>query len=179
MKWLPAAVLFIAFTVQAEPEMCFTKAGHDFGIDPRLLMAHSIQESRMRNNAINSKSARKSTDVCNMQINSSNFNALKKFNITRERLLADPCICIYTGAWIEASNFKKYGRTWDTVGMYNTGPNPKLIKQRREYAAIIKSIYRVLVARDEVYARMNKTGPLEKKLPSITLSRNEPGTPQK
>ncbi|WP_458039095.1 lytic transglycosylase domain-containing protein [Pantoea ananatis] len=153
MKWLPTAVFFLAFTVQAEPEMCFTKAGHDFGIDPRLLMAHSIQESRMRNNAINNKSARKSTDVCNMQINSSNFNALKKFNITRERLLADPCICIYTGAWIEASNFKKYGRTWDTVGMYNTGPNPKLIKQRREYAAIIKSIYRVLLARDMVYSK--------------------------
>jgi soluble lytic murein transglycosylase-like protein len=153
MKWLPAAVFFLAFTVRAEPEMCFTKAGQDFGIDPRLLIAHSIQESRMRNNAINSKSSRKSTDVCNMQINSSNFNALKKFNITRERLLADPCICIYTGAWIEASNFKKYGRTWDTVGMYNTGPNPKLIKQRREYAAIIKSIYRVLLARDMVYSK--------------------------
>ncbi|MGA4367846.1 lytic transglycosylase domain-containing protein [Pantoea ananatis] len=153
MKWLTAVAFFIAFSVQAQPEMCFTKAGHDFGIDPRLLMAHSIQESHMRNNAINSKSARNSTDVCNMQINSSNFNALKKFNITRERLLADPCICIYTGAWIEASNFKKYGRTWDTVGMYNTGPNPKLINQRREYAAIIKSIYRVLLARDMVYSK--------------------------
>ena len=93
MKWLPTAVFFLAFTVQAEPEMCFTKAGHDFGIDPRLLMAHSIQESRMRNNAINNKSARKSTDVCNMQINSSNFNALKKFNITRE------IFCAWSNHW--------------------------------------------------------------------------------
>lgn len=40
--------------------------------------------------------------------------------------------------------------------MYNTGPSPKLIKQRREYAAIIKSIYRVLIARDEVYTSMAK-----------------------
>ena len=38
--------------------------------------------------------------------------------------------------------------------MYNTGPSPKLIRQRREYAAIIKSIYRVLIARDEVYTAM-------------------------
>ncbi|MGG6196549.1 lytic transglycosylase domain-containing protein [Pantoea allii] len=178
MKWLTAAAFFTAFSVQAEPEMCFTKAGHDFGIDPRLLMAHSIQESRMRNNAINDRSAHKSTDVCNMQINSTNFPKLKKFNITRERLLADPCICIYTGAWIEALNFKQYGRTWDTVGMYNTGPNPKLIKQRREYAAIIKSIYRVLVARDEVYAKMNKSGPPETS-PPLTLSRNDTGTAKK
>ena len=178
MKWLTAAAFFTAFSVQAEPEMCFKKAGHDFGIDPRLLMAHSIQESRMRNNAINDRSAHKSTDVCNMQINSANFPKLKKFNITRERLLADPCICIYTGAWIEALNFKQYGRTWDTVGMYNTGPNPKLIKQRREYAAIIKSIYRVLVARDEVYAKMNKSGPPETS-PPLTLSRNDTGTAKK
>ncbi|KAF6651449.1 lytic transglycosylase, partial [Enterobacteriaceae bacterium EKM102V] len=59
-------------------------------------------------------------------------------------------------------NFRQYGRNWDSVGMYNTGPNPKLIKKRREYAAIIKSIYRVLIARDEVYTAMaqrNKKAP--------------------
>jgi len=38
--------------------------------------------------------------------------------------------------------------------MYNTGPSPKLIKQRREYAAIFKSIYRVLISRDEFYTTM-------------------------
>ena len=162
MKLLAALSLAVVFSAQAAPEMCFTKAGKDFGIDPRLLMAHSIQESRMRNNALNTKSSGGTHDVCNMQINSSHFNQLKKFDITRERLLKDPCICIYTGAWIEARNFKQYGRNWDSVGMYNTGPSPKLIKQRREYAAIIKSIYRVLIARDEVYTAMtqrNKKSP--------------------
>lgn len=162
MKWLAIFGLAAVCSAQAAPEMCFTKAGQDFGIDPRLLMAHSIQESRMRNNALNNKSSGGTHDVCNMQINSSHFNQLKKFDITRERLLKDPCICIYTGAWIEARNFRQYGRNWDSVGMYNTGPNPKLIKQRREYAAIIKSIYRVLIARDEVYTAMaqrNKKSP--------------------
>jgi hypothetical protein len=43
-----------------------------------------------------------------------------------------------------------YGRNWDSVGMYNTGPNPKLIKARREYARIIKSIYTVLLARKQL-----------------------------
>ncbi|MDF7662709.1 lytic transglycosylase domain-containing protein [Erwiniaceae bacterium L1_54_6] len=156
MKWFAVLGLAAVFSVQAEPEMCFTKAGKDFGIDPRLLMAHSIQESHMRNNALNTRSSGGTHDVCNMQINSSHFSQLKKFNITRERLLKDPCICIYTGAWIEARNFRQYGRNWDSVGMYNTGPSPKLIKQRREYAAIIKSIYRVLIARDEVYATMTQ-----------------------
>ncbi|WP_261658241.1 lytic transglycosylase domain-containing protein, partial [Erwinia mallotivora] len=107
----------------------------------------------MQNNAINNKSRGNTTDVCNMQINSSHYKTLRKFDISRERLLKDPCICIYTGAWIEAHNFRQYGRNWDSVGMYNTGPNPKLINQRRAYAETIKSIYRVLVARDIIYAR--------------------------
>lgn len=173
MKWFAAFGLAAVFSVQAAPEMCFTKAGKDFGIDPRLLMAHSIQESRMRNNALNTKSSGGTHDVCNMQINSSHFNQLKRFDITRERLLKDPCICIYTGAWIEARNFRQYGRNWDSVGMYNTGPSPKLIKQRREYADIIKSIYRVLIARDEVYAAMsqqNKTTPAPETFLSADVS---------
>lgn len=156
MKWFAALGFAAVFSAQAEPEMCFTKAGKDFGIDPRLLMAHSIKESHMRNAAVNDANRDKTSDVCNMQINSSHYRKLKKFDITRERLLKDPCICIYTGAWIEAHNFRQYGRNWDSVGMYNTGPSPKLIKQRRAYATDIRNIYRVLVARDIVYARMTQ-----------------------
>ena len=59
----------------------------------------------------------------------------------------DPCICVYTGAWVLAHNFRSYGKNWDSVGMYNTGPSKKLIVQRRAYAEKIKSIYRILQAR--------------------------------
>lgn len=169
MKLFAAFAFAAVFSVQAAPQMCFTKAGQDFGIDPR-----------MRNNALNTKSSGGTNDVCNMQINSSYFIHLKRFDITRERLLKDPCICLYIGTWIEASNFRQYGRNWDSVGMYNTGPSPKLIKQRREYAAIIKSIYRVLISRDEVYAAMsqhNKKTPAPEKFFSanINTEKNTPG----
>ncbi len=66
MKLLAALALAAVFSAQAAPEMCFTKAGQDFGIDPRLLMAHSIQESRMRNNALNTKSSGGTHNVCDM-----------------------------------------------------------------------------------------------------------------
>lgn len=78
MKVFAALALAAVFSAQAAPEMCFTKSGQVFGIDPRLLMAHSIQESRMRNNALNTKSSGGTYDTCNMQINSSHFNQLKK-----------------------------------------------------------------------------------------------------
>ena len=150
MKWLAIAGFAAVFSAQAAPELCFDEAGRDYGIDPTLLMAISIQESRLNPTAINSASAGGTEDVCAMQLNSNNFAKLKNFNITRKDLLNNPCICVYSGAWILARNFQAYGRNWDSVGMYNTGPNPKLIKARREYARIIKSIYTVLLARKQL-----------------------------
>jgi soluble lytic murein transglycosylase-like protein len=146
MKWLAIAGFAAVFSAQAAPELCFDEAGRDYGIDPTLLMAISIQESRLNPTAINSASAGGTEDVCAMQLNSNNFSKLKN-SISRADLLNNPCICVYSGAWILAKNFQAYGRNWDSVGMYNTGPNPKLIKARREYARIIKSIYTVLLAR--------------------------------
>ena len=94
-----------------------------------------------------------------MQVNSSHYGKLKNFNITRDRLLNDPCICVYTGAWVLAHNFRSYGKNWDSVGMYNTGPSKKLITQRRAYAEDIKNIYRVLLARKTILSqRLDQSG---------------------
>jgi soluble lytic murein transglycosylase-like protein len=150
MKLLPLLFLVLTLSVRAAPELCFNEAGHDFRIDPTLLMAISIQESRLNPRAINSTSAGGTEDVCAMQLNSKNFGKLKKFNITREDLLNNPCICVYSGAWILARNFQSYGRNWDSVGIYNAGPKPELMKARREYARIIKSIYTILLARKQL-----------------------------
>lgn len=147
MKLLAIACFAAVFSAQAAPELCFDQAGRDYKIDPLLLMSVSIPESKLNNSIINKANSNGSEDVCGMQINSSNFGKLKSFNISRERLLEDPCICVYTGAWVLARNFNQYGRNWDSVGIYNTGPNPKLIKKRREYAEKVKSVYRILLAR--------------------------------
>jgi hypothetical protein len=101
--------------------------------------------------AINGSNRNGTEDVCGMQVNSSHYGKLKNFNITRERLLNDPCICVYTGAWVLAHNFRSYGKNWDSVGMYNTGPSKKLIAQRKAYAQDIKNIYRVLLARKSYF----------------------------
>jgi soluble lytic murein transglycosylase-like protein len=118
--------------------MCFDQAGKDYQIDPLLLMSISIKESHLVPDAINGSNRNGTEDVCGMQVNSSHYGKLKNFNITRERLLNDPCICVYTGAWVLAHNFRSYGKNWDSVGMYNTGPSKKLIAQRKAYAQDIK-----------------------------------------
>lgn len=158
MKWFAVLALTAAFNTQAKPEMCFTRAGHDYGIDPLLLMAISIKESRLKADAVNEENSNKTEDVCGMQVNSSHYKELKRFKINRVRMLDDPCICVYAGAWILAHNFRSYGKNWSSVGMYNTGPSPKLITQRNAYAKEIKNIYRILLAREIVAVRKNNTG---------------------
>ena len=147
IKSLAPLLLAIVLPASAAPQMCFDQAGKDYNIDPLLLMSISIQESRLIATATNSSNSDGTEDVCGMQINSSHYKKLAGFNITRERLMNDPCICVYTGAWVLAHNFKSYGKNWDSVGIYNTGPSKKLIGKCREYAEKIKSIYRILQAR--------------------------------
>lgn len=152
----------------AAPQMCFDLAGRDYQIDPLLLMSISIKESRLRPAAINKANANGSEDVCGMQVNSSHYGRLQQFNISRADLLNDPCICVYTGAWVLAHNFRSFGKNWDSVGMYNTGPSKKLLRQRRAYADNIKNIYRVLLARKEILVQRSgmlpETGRTAKKI---------------
>lgn len=155
MKILPLFLLPVALSCSAAPQMCFNQAGHDYNIDPLLLMAISIKESHLRPDAVNNANRNKTEDVCGMQVNSSHYGELKGFNINRERLLNDPCICVYSGGWVLAHNFRSYGKNWDSVGMYNSGPSKKLIVQRRQYAAEIKSIYRILLARKSLMEKQD------------------------
>ena len=92
MKWFALLAQAATFSSQATSQMCFTTAGKDFGIDPLLLTAISIQESRLNTKAINGANRYKSEDVCGIQVNSSHYKEMKKFNIDRERLLNAPCI---------------------------------------------------------------------------------------
>ena len=143
----PALLLAFSLSATATPQMCFDQAGVDYQTDPLLLMAISIKENHLQPAEINGSNSDETEDVCGMQINSAHYKKLKKFNITRERLLKDPCICVYSGAWILAHNFQSYGRNWDSVGIYNTEPRDALLKKRRDYATDIKNIYRILLVR--------------------------------
>jgi len=77
--------------------MCFNEAGHDYGIVPLLLTVISIKESRLTRTAINGSDMDGTEDVCGIQISRSHYKKLSKFNISRNDLFSDPCICIYAG----------------------------------------------------------------------------------
>lgn len=123
---------------------CFNEAAATYHQDPVLLQAIAIRESRLNPKAINDKNTNGSVDYCLMQVNSGNMGRLKAFNITPDRLLKEPCLCVATGAYILAGWFKEFGYNWEAVGAYNAGGSPKRALARKRYSNEIKSIYYVL-----------------------------------
>ncbi|CAI1709350.1 invasion protein IagB [Serratia ficaria] len=141
------AVLF-ALLLLAAPAgaTCWNQAGERYGIEPTLLQAIAITESGLDPAAIN-QNKDGSYDIGLMQINSSNLPSLKKYQISRRRLLDDPCLSVMTGAWILAGFMRRHGYSWEAVGAYNAGSAPKRGYLRQRYARRVQSHYQRLQQR--------------------------------
>ncbi|UDJ85001.1 lytic transglycosylase domain-containing protein [Kosakonia oryzae] len=120
---------------------CFNTVGRAFGISPVLLKSIAIKESGMNPAAVNLANRNHTQDICMMQINSTHFAHLARLGISPERLLLEPCTCVSAGAWVLYGLFQHYGRSWNTVGMYNAGSSPARLTLRMRYAREIKNIY--------------------------------------
>lgn len=127
--------------------LCFERAGRDYNIHPLILQAIAIKESRLNNKAVNSKNYNGSTDLCAMQINSSNFDKLRGNGVSPQMLIDDPCMCVYAGAWILAGFIQVMGNNWDAVGAYNAGAKntPEAKARRKSYSDNVKAIYAILL----------------------------------
>lgn len=126
---------------------CFDEVGLFYKINPDYLRAIAYKESKYKYRAIG-KNNDGSLDVGIMQINSNNFQWLKKSfpQISMKKLLNDPCFNIYVGGYILNENFKQYGRKWVAVGAYNAGGKntPKRVKIRYQYALDVNHNYNAI-----------------------------------
>ena len=115
---------------------CLDDAAVYHGVDSTLLHAIAKHESGMNPRAVN-RNTNGTEDLGLMQINSSWLPKLERTGVTRARLF-DACVNAYVGAWILASNFERYGHTWDAVGAYNASSPDKQIR----YATQIYNVLR-------------------------------------
>lgn len=77
-----------------------------------------------------------------MQINSTWLPMLSdKWNITREKLISDPCQNVYVGAYILAMNISKNGVNWQSIGAYNAGFKEGRDAARIKYAKKVYNVY--------------------------------------
>ncbi len=122
-------VLSIACAGTAYP-YCFTEAGQEYGISPRLLWAIAKTESSFCATALN-RNTNGTYDYGVMQINSRWYGTLGRTSWER---LGEPCYNVRTGAWILAQCIGKHGYSWEAVGCYNAGSKPKQQYRRVLYA---------------------------------------------
>lgn len=104
---------------------CFDEAGIYHGVDPWILYSIASVESNFNPKAVNGNTD-KSVDFGMMQINSYWYPKLLKKGITK-KMLADPCVSTYVGAWILRQNMDQYGNSWKAIGAYNAVSTHKQI----------------------------------------------------
>ncbi|MEQ5974157.1 transglycosylase SLT domain-containing protein [Serratia liquefaciens] len=149
MKAITLALALSLFATEGVASDCYSRAGRDYKIDPDLLQAIDFNESSYRDNAIGTNQSI-GYGVGRMQIDSQNFPHLSQFGITPEKLVADPCLNIYTGAYYLAIAFKRWGVNWRAVGAYNAGfstKKPIHEELRQVYAKKIYITYRQIKAK--------------------------------
>lgn len=151
-------IFFLVFLLNSSllHAYCFKEAGKAMQIDPLLLLAISIQESKLKSEAIgvnrNSQNQIVSMDYGLMQINSKNLEkTFSNFGINRSILLNNPCINVYAGAYILRHNFNTWGENWWSVGAYNAGAKNSSAQQakRENYSHQVKKIYINLIRLDK------------------------------
>ncbi len=118
---------------------CFQEAGEAYGVSPFLLQAIMVVESQGNAGAINHNSDG-SYDFGLMQINS---HWAKPWGLGVWKMLGDPCVNVYAGAYVVADCIKRYGQTWDAVGCYNA----RSARKKIDYVRKVKGVYERLVAR--------------------------------
>ncbi|WP_241149590.1 lytic transglycosylase domain-containing protein [Pseudomonas viridiflava] len=140
---------FVLFMPASCFAYCFQEAGLRQEVDPLLLEAIAIQESGLRQNAVNRNLDKTgkllSTDYGVMQINSANANRLVQMGLIRrpDDLLKDACFNVQAGAWVLARHLRVCGNTWRCLGSYNAGfhPSAKQEAKRLLYAKQVRNIY--------------------------------------
>ncbi|MFT2793689.1 transglycosylase SLT domain-containing protein [Serratia sp. T13T92] len=144
MKRIAFTSIFFLLSFSALAD-CFDMAGRDYRIDPDLLRAIAWNESKFNPVAVG-KNSDGSLDIGLMQINTQHSNKLSSFGISQDHLSQDACMNIYTGAYILATSFKKWGVSWAAVGAYNAGFKESDIQaqRRHKYASKIERTYRAI-----------------------------------
>lgn len=127
---------------------CWDSAGKYHRVDPWLLYSIAYVESRFNPNAIG-KNKNGTRDIGMMQINDSVWlPQLKRMGIDK-KMLQDPCVSIYVGAWILRQNIDQFGYTTKAIGAYNS-------RTPKHNVAYAKKVYSAYAKFKKLYATQKK-----------------------
>ena len=100
------------------PDRCVEPAAQYHGVNPQILRAILMVESRL-NPGVVSRNSNGSIDVGIAGINSIHFKELAKHGIGHQQLL-DACVSTYVAAWKVRKKTERWGNTWYGVAAYHS-----------------------------------------------------------
>ena len=136
---LTPAVRATSMQVLGQPmNRCIQNAAKYHDVDPQLLRAILVVESRMNPKAIN-HNRNGSRDIGVAQINSVHLPALQVHGIQEDHLM-DACINTYVGAWLLRKQIVKHGLNWYGIAAYHsTTPDKNYRYQVLVYNELVRS----------------------------------------
>jgi soluble lytic murein transglycosylase-like protein len=100
------------------PDRCVASAAQTHRVNPDILRAILMVESRM-NPGVVSKNSNGTIDVGIAGINSIHFRELSRHGISQSDLM-DPCVSTFVAAWKVSKKMAKWGNTWFGVAAYHS-----------------------------------------------------------
>jgi lysozyme-related protein Hpa2 len=111
---------------------CFEEAGEAYRIDPALLKAIAIHESKLKASTV-VRNTNDTLDVGLMGINTVHLKDpyLMRAGFRSPQDLLEPCTNVKLGAWLLSRKIQKWGQSWQAVGAYHSEtPDRNLVYQR-------------------------------------------------
>ena len=116
---------------------CWQDAAEKYSVPVELLYSVARVETNNRASITSKPNNNGTYDIGLMQINSAHLPMLRKYGITKEILLREPCVNLHIGAWIMSMSIARYGYNWRGVGAYNAGNE----YYRKIYARKVMAMY--------------------------------------
>jgi soluble lytic murein transglycosylase-like protein len=99
-------------------DQCIASAAQFHRVDPRLLKAILMVESRLNPKAVN-YNTNGTKDIGVAQVNTIHLATLEKHGIG-EKELQDGCVNTYVGAWLLRKQISRYGLNWFGIAAYHS-----------------------------------------------------------
>ena len=119
-------------------DQCIAEASKYHRVDPQLLKAILMVESRLNPHAVN-RNTNGTRDIGVAQVNTIHLPTLEKHGIG-EKELRDGCVNTFVGAWLLSKQIARYGLTWFGVAAYHsTTPSKNAKYQYLVYKELVRS----------------------------------------
>ena len=119
-------------------DQCIAGAARFHRVDPQLLKAILMVESRLNPNAVN-RNTNGTRDIGVAQVNTIHLPTLEKHGIS-ETELKDACVNTYVGAWLLSKQIARHGLNWFGVAAYHsTTPSKNAQYQYLVYKELVRS----------------------------------------